>query len=236
MDILIRHTLNSVLRNPVQSLIAVASTAMITACILVCLCISSLFEQLAGLKAGTWYAGADLYVSALTTHAEEVADYAAALTAVFILLRALSHATSFFQVSSPPLPHPRRPLPPRQLTPSCFSFYTIRRSRSADFSPPKSRRGNLPAVVRIGCANSGTTGTGQKCQKTNFFRFLNICAPKPRQRRVPRSAPSPFAPIRSLLSGVNEQLDKAYLSTPFLFRRRNYAPLSQAFTGGAAAA
>ena len=63
--------------------------------------ISSLFEQLAGLKAGTWYAGADLYVSALTTHAEEVADYAAALTAVFILLWALSHATSFFQVSSP---------------------------------------------------------------------------------------------------------------------------------------
>ena len=114
----------------------------------------------------------------------------------------------------PPLPHPRRPLPPRQLTPSCFSFYTIRRSRSADFSPPKSRRGNLPAVVRIGCANSGTTGTGQKCQKTNFFRFLNICAPKPHQRWVPRSAPSPFVPIRSLLSDVNEQLDKAYLSTP----------------------
>ena len=82
MDILIRHTLNSVLRNPVQSLIVVASTAMITACILVCLCISSLFEQLAGLKAGTWYAGADLYISALTTHAKEVADYAAALTAV----------------------------------------------------------------------------------------------------------------------------------------------------------
>lgn len=100
MDILIRHTLNSVLRNPVQSLIMVASTAMITACILMCLCISSLFEQLAGLKAGTWYAGADLYVSALTTHAEEVADYAAALTAVFILLWALSHATSFLQISS----------------------------------------------------------------------------------------------------------------------------------------
>ena len=79
MDILVRHTLNSVLRNPVQSLIVVASTAMITACILVCL----------------------FYVSALTTHAEEVADYAAALTAVFILLRALSHATSFLQVSSP---------------------------------------------------------------------------------------------------------------------------------------
>ena len=96
----------------------------------------------------------------------------------------------------PPLPHPRRPLPPRQLTPSCFSFYTIRRSRSADFSPPKSRRGNLPAVVRIGCANSGTTGTGQKCQKTNFFRFLNICAPKPHQRWVPRSASSQSARLR----------------------------------------
>ena len=101
MNILVRHTLNSVLHNPVQCLIVVASTAMITACILVCLCISSLFEQLAGLKAGTWYAGAGLYVSALTTHAEEVADYAAALTAVFTLLRALSHATSFLQVSSP---------------------------------------------------------------------------------------------------------------------------------------
>ena len=70
MDILISHTLNSVLRIPVQSLIVVASIAMITASILVCLCISSLFEQLAGLKAGTWYTGADLYVSALTTHAE----------------------------------------------------------------------------------------------------------------------------------------------------------------------
>lgn len=53
MNILFRHTLSSVTRNPVQSLIVVVSTAMITACILVCLCISSLFEQLAGLKAGT---------------------------------------------------------------------------------------------------------------------------------------------------------------------------------------
>ena len=72
MDILIRHTLNSVLRTPVQSLIVVASTAMITACILVCLCISSLFEQLAGLKAGTWYAGADLYLHLRADHTREV--------------------------------------------------------------------------------------------------------------------------------------------------------------------
>ena len=77
MNILFRHTLNCVRHNPVQSVIVVISTAMITACILVCLCISSLFEQLAGLRANSMYAGADLYIYSLSTHAEEAADYAA---------------------------------------------------------------------------------------------------------------------------------------------------------------
>ena len=46
MNIILRHTLGSIKRNPVQSVIVVVSTAMITACVLVCLCISSLFEEL----------------------------------------------------------------------------------------------------------------------------------------------------------------------------------------------
>lgn len=62
MNILIRHTLNSVLRNPVQSLIVVASTAMITACILMCMCISSMFEQIAAQWATRTYAGASVLV------------------------------------------------------------------------------------------------------------------------------------------------------------------------------
>ena len=33
----------------------------------------------------------------------------------------------------------------------------------------------------------------------------------------------------------DEQLDKVYLNTMLLFRRRFYAPLTQAFTGGATA-
>lgn len=62
MNILIRHTLNSVLRNPVQSLIVVASAAMITACILMCMCISSMFEQIAAQWATRTYAGASVLV------------------------------------------------------------------------------------------------------------------------------------------------------------------------------
>lgn len=62
MNILVRHTLNSVLRNPVQSLIVVASAAMITACILMCMCISSMFEQIAAQWATRTYAGASVLV------------------------------------------------------------------------------------------------------------------------------------------------------------------------------
>lgn len=87
MDILIRHTLNSVLRNPVQSLIVVASTAMITACILMCMCISSMFEQIAAQWADRTFAGADIITAVYTdeniaavtnfidAHSEEVQDY-----------------------------------------------------------------------------------------------------------------------------------------------------------------
>ena len=69
-------------------------------------------------------------------------------------------------------------------------------------------------------------------KREHFCSRLNICAPKPHLRWVPRSAPSPFVPIRSCFGHVNEQHDKACLSTMFLFRRRNYAPLSQTCTVG----
>ena len=62
MNILVRHTSNSVLRNPVQSVIVVVSTAMITACILMCMCISSMFEQIAAQWATRSYAGASVLV------------------------------------------------------------------------------------------------------------------------------------------------------------------------------
>ena len=87
MNILVRHTLNSVLRNPVQSLIVVASTAMITACILMCMCISSMFEQIAAQWADRTFAGADIITAVYTdeniaavtnfidAHSEEVQDY-----------------------------------------------------------------------------------------------------------------------------------------------------------------
>ena len=55
---------------------------------------------------------------------------------------------------------------------------------------------------------------------------LNICAPKPRRRRVPRSAPSPFVPMRSCFGRISRQLDRACLNTTSLIRGRNYAPLS----------
>lgn len=63
MNIILRHTLGSIKRNPVQSVIVVVSTAMITACVLVCLCISSLFEQLTSLWGTSRYGGADLIIT-----------------------------------------------------------------------------------------------------------------------------------------------------------------------------
>ena len=74
MNILFRHTFGSIARNPVQSLIVVISTALITACIFVCLCISSLFEQLTSLWSNNMYAGADLYV-AVSGKTEKMTDY-----------------------------------------------------------------------------------------------------------------------------------------------------------------
>ena len=50
-----------------------------------------------------------------------------------------------------------------------------------------------------------------------------------------RTSRSEFLLIHFCSRHGNEQLDGASLNTPFLFRRRNYAPLSQAFTGGATA-
>lgn len=65
MNIIFRHTLNSVSRNPVQSFIVVVSTAMITACVLVCLCISSMFGQISSGWTNMTYAGADVLAYAI---------------------------------------------------------------------------------------------------------------------------------------------------------------------------
>lgn len=75
MNILFRHTLSSVTRNPVQSLIVVASAAMITACMLLCLCISSFFEYSASLWAENYYVGAEMIVFTSYTHEDEVEEW-----------------------------------------------------------------------------------------------------------------------------------------------------------------
>lgn len=62
MNILLRHTLASIARNPVQSVIIMISTAMITACVFICLCISSMFEQLTAIWGTSGYGGADVLV------------------------------------------------------------------------------------------------------------------------------------------------------------------------------
>ncbi len=72
MNILLRHTFSSVLRNPVQSVIVVISTAMITACILLCLCITSLFEFSTSLWANSAYAGSQMIVFTDTAHEGDV--------------------------------------------------------------------------------------------------------------------------------------------------------------------
>lgn len=75
MNILFRHTLSSVTRNPVQSLIVVASAAMITACMLLCLCISSFFEYSAALWAENYYVGAEMIIHTSRTHEDEVEEW-----------------------------------------------------------------------------------------------------------------------------------------------------------------
>lgn len=97
MNILLRHTLASIARNPVQSVIIMISTAMITACVLVCLCISSLFEQLTSLWGTSRYGGADLVITgyyateyggvpfgeSLRAYSEEHSDEIAAVLATY---------------------------------------------------------------------------------------------------------------------------------------------------------
>ena len=97
MNIILRHTLGSIKRNPVQSVIVVVSTAMITACVLVCLCISSLFEQLTSLWGTSRYGGADLIITgyyateyggvpfgeSLRAYSEEHSDEIAAVLATY---------------------------------------------------------------------------------------------------------------------------------------------------------
>lgn len=75
MNILFRHTLSSVTRNPVQSLIVVASAAMITACMLLCLCISSFFEYSTALWAENYYVGAEMIIYTSRTHEDEVEEW-----------------------------------------------------------------------------------------------------------------------------------------------------------------
>lgn len=73
MNILFRHTLGSISRNPVQSVIVVVSTAMITACVLICLCISSMFEQISSGWINMNFAGASLLVN--TSDLEPAEEY-----------------------------------------------------------------------------------------------------------------------------------------------------------------
>ena len=75
MNILLRHTLSSITRNPVQSVIVVVSTAMITACMLLCLCISSFFEYSASLWAENYYVGAEMIIFTSRTHEDEVEEW-----------------------------------------------------------------------------------------------------------------------------------------------------------------
>ena len=72
MNILLRHTFSSVARNPVQSLIVVISAAMITACILLCLTVSTFFEYSTALWAENYYVGAEMLIYTENVHAEEV--------------------------------------------------------------------------------------------------------------------------------------------------------------------
>ena len=72
MNILFRHTLSSVTRNPVQSLIVVISAAMITACILLCLTVSTFFEFSTALWAENYYVGAEMLIYTENVHAEGV--------------------------------------------------------------------------------------------------------------------------------------------------------------------
>lgn len=72
MNILLRHTFSSVARNPVQSLIVVISAAMITACILLCLTVSTFFEYSTALWAENYYVGAEMLIHTENVHAEEV--------------------------------------------------------------------------------------------------------------------------------------------------------------------
>lgn len=82
MNILLRHTLASIARNPVQSVIIMISTAMITACVFICLCISSMFEQLTAIWGTSGYGGADVLVytddwETTDNYLAEYADYIA---------------------------------------------------------------------------------------------------------------------------------------------------------------
>ncbi len=82
MNILLRHTLASIARNPVQSVIIMISTAMITACVFICLCISSMFEQLTAIWETSGYGGADVLVytddwETADNYLAEYADYIA---------------------------------------------------------------------------------------------------------------------------------------------------------------
>ena len=75
MNILLRHTLSSITRNPVQSVIVVVSTAMITACVLLCLCVSSLFKFTTRLWADYLFGGSQMIVNTSPQHQDEVREW-----------------------------------------------------------------------------------------------------------------------------------------------------------------
>ena len=77
------------------------------------------------------------------------------------------------------------------------------------------------ALVRVFLLYPGQMGTGQKCSNVGKQRpHLNICAPKPHQRWVPRLYPVPYCP-NAFLFRYNVKYERACLTNNSLIRRRN---------------
>ena len=84
--------------------------------------------------------------------------------------------------------HAHRPALPLYPPPPSFASAAYRKeAMGTDLNPAK----------KDFRKNFGTTGTGQKCQRRDkTCPVFDICAPKPRHRRVPRFTPPPFVPMR----------------------------------------
>ena len=72
MNIIFRHTLRSIFKNPLQSFMLLVSAIVITACLLTAFSIKSMFLQTAEQWAGAVFCGADVLIT--TTADEEQID------------------------------------------------------------------------------------------------------------------------------------------------------------------